>query len=217
MSKPTLRICSVESCETPARARGMCQSHYDKHRRSQPGKPCGVEGCGKRAESRGWCQMHYRRWKTHGDVNAVNLVHNDPDRRFRELYVISANGCWEWKGHVEANGYARFTNGDNRTGAHRWSYEHHVGPIPDGLVIDHLCRNRACVNPSHLEPVTARENLMRGDTYAARNAKKTHCKRGHFFAGVNLIITKLGHRQCRECRNMRARKRTRMTDQTKIT
>lgn len=209
MSNSTLRICSVENCQTPVRARGMCQSHYDKHRRSQPGKPCSVEGCKKRAESRGWCQMHYVRWKTHGDVNKATLIHNDPDRRFREFYEVDDNGCWVWTGRLEANGYARFTISEERTGAHRWAYERYIGPIPHGKVIDHLCRNRACVNPKHLEPVSTRTNILRGESFAAKNARKTHCKRGHPFVGSNLLITRQGYRQCRECRNMRARERAR--------
>lgn len=215
MTHTTDLKCSTEGCTAKRRARGMCQKHYDQHRRSQPAPPCKVVGCAKQSATRGMCSMHYARWRKYGDTETVALVHNDPDRRFREFYEEQENGCWEWQGHIESNGYARFTVGDDRTGAHRWAYERYIGEIPEGLVIDHLCRNRACVNPGHLEPVTARENLLRGDTYAARNFKKTHCKRGHPFAGANLIFNTSGHRQCRECRNMRARKRARLISQNR--
>ncbi len=83
--------------------------------------------------------------------------------------------------------------------AHRVSYELFVDAIPDGLTLDHLCRVRHCVNPSHLEPVTMRENLMRGDTAAAKNAAKESCPQGHPYSGDNLRITPKGYRVCRTC------------------
>lgn len=82
---------------------------------------------------------------------------------------------------------------------HRISYETFVGPIPEGLTIDHLCKNRACINPAHLEPVTLRENLLRGDTFQAANAQKSHCDRGHRLDGDNLYVTTSGSRNCRIC------------------
>lgn len=75
-----------------------------------------------------------------------------------------------------------------------------VGPVPDGLVIDHLCRNRGCVNPDHLEAVTQQVNAIRGIGPAARNAKAVECIDGHALSGANLYVTKDGRRQCRECR-----------------
>lgn len=132
--------------------------------------------------------------------------------RFAEKTVLLPNGCIEWIGGLNGVGYGQFYSGHETpddTGkayAHRWSYEHFIGPIPDGLHLDHLCRNRKCVNPTHLEPVTIRENLLRGIGPSAENAKKTHCPQGHQYAGDNLYVQPAtGMRFCRTCARDRAR------------
>jgi hypothetical protein len=127
----------------------------------------------------------------------------DPLARFLPKVVVVAGGCWQWLGARGGSGSAYGVFGKGGRGnsgyAHRWSYEHFVGPIPDGYDIDHLCRNPTCVNPAHLEAVPHRENLRRGDTFAAANAAKTHCKHGHEFTEENTYITSSGSRSCRRC------------------
>jgi hypothetical protein len=130
-----------------------------------------------------------------------------PDEwRFMDRIGVVGNAvCWKWQGFVAPNGYGQLWTGSRKNGsgktvlAHRWSYEHFIGPIPDGMVLDHTCRMRDCVNPAHLEPVTNRENLMRGATLAARNSQKTHCYRGHEFTADNTYVRPAGDRACRIC------------------
>lgn len=110
--------------------------------------------------------------------------------------------CWVWTKPTNTYGYAQITKEVDRRSvalmAHRVAYELLVGPIPEGLVIDHLCRVRPCVNPSHLEPVTNAENLRRGRS-GQFNAAKTHCKHGHAFSPENTHRDALGRRRCRAC------------------
>lgn len=114
------------------------------------------------------------------------------------------NGCWRWTGHIDDGGYGIVSAGGAHK-AHRISYEAHVGPIPDGLTIDHLCRVRCCVNPAHLEPVTQQVNTLRGETIAARHAATTHCPAGHPYDAENTYSSKRGERDCRACRRVRSR------------
>ncbi len=131
-----------------------------------------------------------------------------PEPRFWSK-VEKTDGCWNWTGTTN-RGYGQFNiNGGNRIYAHRFSYELTNGPIPERLTIDHLCRNPSCVNPEHLEVVTMRENLLRGNTLQAENARKTLCKKGHPLEGDNLVqcLLRRGKRICRTCRNERRRKK----------
>lgn len=126
--------------------------------------------------------------------------------RFRSKYTVTDKGCWRWHGSFFTNGYGQFPvrYGQGRQKcflAHRYSYELDRGPIPDGLVLDHLCRNRSCVNPAHLEAVTTRTNIIRGDHPIADQVTRTHCKRGgHPLSGPNLYVSPRGDRACRTCR-----------------
>ena len=112
--------------------------------------------------------------------------------------------CWICHRKVGSNGYIHMTKFQlKRTRPHRLAYELVKGPIPQGLHIDHLCRNRICVNPDHMEPVTLVENVMRGESIFAKQARQTHCKRGHEFDEANTYVYKTGNRQCKKCMNLR--------------
>jgi hypothetical protein len=126
------------------------------------------------------------------------------DRIDANSMPVPWTGCWLWLRTLDRDGYGSIQVNKRHMRAHRVSYETHRGPIPDGLQIDHLCRVRCCVNPDHLEPVTCRENLMRGDTAAARYAAATVCKHGHPFDQANTLYTREGRRVCHACRNARA-------------
>jgi hypothetical protein len=122
--------------------------------------------------------------------------------RFWERVEVT-DGCWSWLGAINTKGYGLLTV-DRRTNlAHRLAYEMLVGPIPDGLHIDHLCRNRSCVNPKHMEPVTPRENVLRGVGTSAQNAAKTHCPEGHPYD----YVRRSGRRRCTTCHNEQQRQR----------
>lgn len=123
-----------------------------------------------------------------------------PEERFwSKVDKGDGSGCWIWTANLR-QGYGVFRLGALRP-AHRVAWEWAKGPVPDGLPLDHLCRNRACVRPSHLEPVTHRENILRGNGFSGRNARKTHCKRGHPLSGENLEPYALskGRRICKIC------------------
>lgn len=127
------------------------------------------------------------------------------DRFLDSISPEPMSGCWLWTGRISHKGYGHFSIGAGRRelqkqfGAHRLSYMLNVGPIPEGLCLDHLCRVRCCVNPDHLEPVTSRVNTLRGETLPAFNIAKTVCNSGHLLSGDNLIIRPGGNRDCRAC------------------
>lgn len=133
-----------------------------------------------------------------------------PLMRFKRKIQPQPDGCWLWVGPINNRGYGRFyLDGDvGLVYAHRWSYEQHVGPIPPGLVIDHLCRRPACVRPEHLEAVTVRENTVRGVGHGKYQRAKTHCPAGHPYDQENTRLKprKTGgiNRICRSCDRRRS-------------
>ncbi len=122
--------------------------------------------------------------------------------RFDSKIFKSGNGCWIWLGNKNYKGYGLFSNGGHLVSAHRFAYENAKGKIPDGFILDHLCRNRSCVNPEHLEIVTNQENCQRGNT-GQQNANKTHCPKGHPYTVKNTYIYHMKDgralRSCRIC------------------
>lgn len=140
------------------------------------------------------------------------------EARFIAKLAVKKNGCWIWIGQKHRGNGKFYYQGKKRL-AHRVAYEHWVGDIPDGMVLDHFfCDNPSCVNPSHVRPATQRENLLRGNTQAAKFAAQTHCKHGHKFTPKNTYYTKkaywskgggvatAGARKCRKCGAERARR-----------
>ena len=120
--------------------------------------------------------------------------------------VDKTNSCWLWTASTR-RGYGQFVINNKPAPAHRFAYEQLVGDIPKGLQIDHLCRVRNCVNPEHLEPVTCRENILRGEGICAEAARKTHCPHNHPYSGYNLHIDAEGFRHCKECHKLREREK----------
>lgn len=130
----------------------------------------------------------------------------------RRTVEIVAGGCWHLNTKPSPSGYSRLSASGKVYRGHRYYYTLFKGPILDGLTIDHLCRNRRCVNPAHLEPVTQRENTLRSPlARASINAAKTHCSRGgHPLSGENLYAAAAGRRVCVTCARDRARARRRV-------
>ncbi|HEY9413733.1 MAG TPA: HNH endonuclease signature motif containing protein [Pseudonocardia sp.] len=145
-----------------------------------------------------------------------NLVHT---RFFAKVNKTSS--CWHWTGTLNKEGYGSFSTRGKTSPAHRFAYQLLVGPVPDGLQVDHLCHgwdddcaggstclHRRCVNPEHLEPVPAGVNNARGNSPSAAASRRTHCPRGHAYDETNTAITAAGWRRCRECRRFTEAKRS---------
>jgi len=122
--------------------------------------------------------------------------------RFEEKFKKS-DGCWEWTSSLNNNGYGQFHYRKKNVYSHRFSYELYVGPIPNGMVLDHLCRNTKCLNPKHLEVVTQAVNMARGKMFKYRS-EKTECPSGHTYDAANTRMYE-GRRYCRACHRVRSK------------
>lgn len=133
-------------------------------------------------------------------------AHKELPKRFMDKVVVnSETGCWEWTARTDKNGYGQFRYSGKTYRSHRLAFDLTVG-IPEGLHLDHLCNNPGCVNPQHLEPVSHRANVLRGEAPSAENAKKTHCKHGHELTPDNLVVKQHQPkaRYCKLCDNRRS-------------
>ena len=130
----------------------------------------------------------------------LTCMRGTPEERFWAKVQKDPSGCWLWAAYVMPNGYGKFgVSKECYAYAHRFSYQLAKGEIPEGLDLDHLCRVRHCVNPDHLEPVSRRANLLRGEGHPAKNAAKTHCPSGHPYDERNTYVWGT-NRQCITCR-----------------
>lgn len=138
------------------------------------------------------------------------MMTNLPDRFWDKVAADPNTGCWHWMAGTNPRGYGKFSLDGETLYAHRLSYVDAKGPVPEGLELDHRCRIKSCCNPNHLEAVTHRENVRRGEAGAStarRNAAKTHCPQGHPYSGDNLYIqASNGGRMCKECKRQRNRR-----------
>lgn len=228
--------CAVAECDRSARSRGWCTMHYrrwQKHGDPEWTPPqsvpatCSVPGCDRTVRSRGWCQRHYSRWIVYGDAQYPTQRYErlpaSATTEERWLFHVDKNGppakncpdlgcCWLWTARTN-KGYGQFRDEEGATvAAHRWAYEHFVGPLPpDRQFLDHFaCDNPPCCNPAHVVPVTHAENTARGTAGKPGNAGKTHCKRGHPFDEANTHVRYLKDgRKRRECRACAAERRDR--------
>jgi hypothetical protein len=216
------RICSMPGCERKHYGHGYCHMHHQRWKRLgtpelPPRRTCSFPGCGAPHKCQGWCGKHYQRWLKYGDPAFV-LVDRDatPEERFwRRVDKGDGTGCWLWTGYLDPDGYGMFPLEHRRPVlVHRYAFTLLMGPIPDGLTLDHVrangCISTACVKaiadehgPAHLEAVTNHENLLRGNGFVGINARKTHCKRGHPFDDANTHVNRAGSRECLACRRLR--------------
>ena len=167
--------CSVEGCSAAAAVRDMCRLHYERFRnhgstdprprgpKPRDPVPCTVDNCERSAAARGWCHRHWRLWRANGKPDVLTTE----DRFWRKVdKETDPDGCWTWTGGTTSAGYALFKFDGTFSTAHRYVYQLVIGPIPEGLHIDHLCNNGrgGCVRPDHLEAVTPAENNRRAGT-----------------------------------------------------
>ena len=159
---------------------------------------CSVANCDAPFYCRGFCTKHYQRVTRLGRLGL-----RDTAERLAAKSVIRESGCIEWKGAHVPSGHGRIFHEGRVQYAHRVAWQLQRGPIPDEMVIDHLCCNPPCVNVEHLRVTTHKINSLAGTSPPAKNAVKTHCLRGHAFDTANTWIDRHGYRACRACAKFR--------------
>lgn len=175
-------------------------------------RTCAVRGCEDPVRARGICNRHYLRAWNDDTLDLVAPLPGPRERFWTKVRVGDGDECWLWVAARCREGYGRFNADDAQlpsTLAHRIAYTWLVGPIPADMTLDHLCRNTSCVNPDHLEVVTASENSRRAIPW---NTGKTHCIHGHPFDQVNTYVAVDGRRSCRACRAAVQRRRVRVVN-----
>lgn len=170
-------------------------------------RSCAVPECARPYLAKGLCRLHYdRQWAT-GSVELLDRSIPLADRLWPRINK-RGDGCWVWTGALNASGYGVIGLGAMTLArVHRLTYEMLVGPIPEGLQLDHLCRVRACCNPTHLEPVTNRENFLRGEHPIARAVRSNRCARDLHDMAVTAHVRPNGTRYCRACASAAKRRR----------
>lgn len=224
-----MNLCTVEGCDRVVRGHRLCNMHYQRMVRH--GDPlaggvfrvldrsasdlCSIGGCGLPVKARKLCNSHYLRLRRYGDPLAGGVSRRCDrsleDRLLERVSREAEDACWLWSGPLH-KGYGQLSTPQGSRGVHVVAYELYIGPVPDGLVLDHLCHNkdmscpggvvcihRRCCNPTHLEPVTRLENVLRG--VKTRPDVRTHCGQGHELTTANTYIEPVnGYRKCRICR-----------------
>jgi hypothetical protein len=178
----------------------MVDLRYHEHM-----KFCTFVDCRNRLVARGLCSAHYRQLRNGEVLRPIRYVRQPvADRFWPKVDRRGPDECWPWLAARDNHGYGQMTVDYKRKKAHRLAYELLMGPIPEGLSLDHLCRHPWCVNPAHLQPVCHAENVRRGAAgikVLLRAQLQTHCKNGHEFTDENTYLPPSGRRVCRACQN----------------
>lgn len=176
------KFCSFSDCQEESHGLGLCKKHWQRKNQGRPLEDpvtakdltCSIGECGRPAQSRGWCDKHYRRWQRNGDAEAVMRIVGDDEKRALSKIDLSGE-CHIWTGKLNAYGYGVFRVKGKTVRAHRFMFEQAKGSIPAGIVLDHICHNRACVKVEHLRFATDKQN---GENRSSVNSNNRSGVRG---------------------------------------